>query len=136
MRRILCVEDDPKFGEVMGRFHSEAPRIFRGEAELMVVETLVTAKHVISAGDISMVLLDLTLPDSNPEATIEWMAVDRDRLPPIFVISGDETLETRQRCLAMGAVGYAEKRHIVHAPNFFFAQVYDEFYKGLLRGRR
>lgn len=139
MRRILCVEDDPGFAGVMAEFHAKADRIFVGEAELMVVGLLHTAKHVISSdlsGGISMVLLDLALPDSKPEATIDWVAENRSTLPPIFVITGDGSLATRQRCLAMGAVGFWEKHHIVAASNAFFAAVYNEWYKSLLYGNR
>lgn len=131
MRRIVFVEDQPEYAEIIKRLHKDAPSLFCGEAELITVQTLSMLRHVLAANEVSLVILDLTLPDSHQKETVEFIGRERNNLPPIFVLTGDERIEVRQQCISMGAVGFAAKKHVVESPNFFFATLYNEYWRHL-----
>lgn len=128
------VEDDPNFSEIIRTFHKEVPKMIGGGSELIVIQTISMLRHILAVGDIQFVILDLTLTDSMQVDTIELIGREHKTMPPIYVITGDERIEVRDKCIAMGAVGFALKQHIVHAPNFFFASVYNEYIKALEHG--
>lgn len=128
------VEDDPAYAGLIKRFHEETPKLFCGEAELVTLQSLSMMRHVVAVNEVSLIILDLTLPDSKQVDTIEMIGRERSTLPPIYVISGDERIEVRRDCIAMGAVGFASKKHVIESPNFFFASVYNEYLKRLHHG--
>lgn len=122
---VLLAEDDPTFAGVVKQFYEEVPKAFKGEADLIVVQELAMMQRVLSTNGVSMIVLDLTLPDSLQAQTIEWIAGHAGKVPPIMVITGDERIEVRDKCLLAGAKGFALKQHIVKSANFFFADCYN-----------
>lgn len=134
MKRICFVEDDPNYADIVARFYKEVPKLFGGGAELIALQTISMLRHVLATNSVQLIILDLTLPDSMQEDTIEMIGRERKTLPPVFVLTGDHRIEVRQQCIAMGAVGVAIKEHVIESPNFFFATVYNEYLKALGHG--
>jgi len=134
MKRIVMVEDDPTYADLVRQFHKEVPKLLGGEAELITIQTISMLRHLLAVNGVQLIILDLTLPDSMQKDTIELIGTERKKWPPIYVISGDERIEIREKCLAMGAVGFALKQHVISSPGFFFACVYNEYIKSLEHG--
>lgn len=122
-RRIVIVEDDPTYGGLIRDFHKEIDANLFGSAELIVIQTISMLKHLLATNGISVIVMDLTLTDSNQEETISMVQRDGSQMPPVFAITGDEKLSTRQRCLDVGFAGFALKKHVNDSPHFFFAEL-------------
>lgn len=133
-RRIVVVEDDPLYGPMLKRFHEEIDKGIFDDAELIVIQTLSMLKHLLATNHISIIAMDLTLADSRQSETIEWVGKERSSLPPIYAISGDERMEVRKDCIAMGFCGFAIKKHVNESPNFFFATLLNEYFRRLEHG--
>lgn len=129
MNQLLLVEDDTEYAGVVKQFYEEVPKLFGGGAEFIVLQTLAMMRHVLATNTVELIILDLTLPDSIQAKTIEFVGRERSSLPPIYVLTGDERLEVRQQCIAVGAVGFAIKKHVIESPNFFFACIFNEVLK-------
>lgn len=65
-------------------------------------------EHVANHPDIDLILLDLSMPDSEGFETLRQI---KTRLPsvPVAVVSADESAETALRALSNGASGYLPK---------------------------
>jgi len=133
-KQIVMVEDDKGFAGLVRDFRKNVDAMFLGDAELVVLQGLEMLKHVLTSGHVILVLLDLTLPDSPPENTINFIAREAHTLNvPIIVITGDEKLDTRRQCIFSGAAGFVLKKHAVESPNSFFAYCYNTYLIGLGR---
>jgi len=132
-RRIIFVEDEKDFTEVVRRLQATVDKKLFGDTELLILQSLAMLKHVLETSEALMIILDLTLPDSSNEHTMEVLAREHHLWPPVFVLTGDERLETRDKCLSYGAVGFAIKRQVLESPNFFFSYLYNEHVKRLMQ---
>jgi DNA-binding NarL/FixJ family response regulator len=133
--RIVVCEDDPLYGPMIKRFHEEVDAMLFGDAELIVIQTLSMLQHLLATNGVSIIVMDLTLSDSRKEDTIEWVGSERAHLPPVYAITGDETMQTREKCLSMGFCGFALKKHVNESPNFFFSSLLNEHIMRLQHGR-
>lgn len=122
---IVIAEDEPNFASIVKQFYEDVPKLFKEDTDLIVVQTLAMMERVISTNHISLIVLDLALPDSPQSRTIEWIASFANSTPAIMVMTGDERIEVRDKCLLAGAAGFALKQHIISSPNFFFAECYN-----------
>ncbi len=123
-KRLLFVEDQPEFSDLIIKLREEVDSIFCGELELVVLRELGMAKHVLDTNNVGLVILDLSLPDSRQSETVEWIAEVHHKFP-IFVLTGDERFDLRKQCLFAGAAGFAIKRHAIQSPHFFFAELFN-----------
>lgn len=133
-RRIILVEDCPEYAGLIRRFHEEIDKQLFGDAELIVITTLGMLKHLLATNNVSIIVADLTLPDSTQQQTIEWVGKERSAMPPVYAITGDERMEVRQQCIAMGFCGFALKKHANESPNFFFSSLLNEYLRRLEHG--
>lgn len=99
--------------------------VFCGDMQLVTLQTMEMARHVLTTGNVALVLMDLSLPDSPQKTTIELIVKEHGQWPPIYVLTGDERIEIRNECLFGGAAGFALKKHAVESPNQFFAGLYN-----------
>jgi signal transduction histidine kinase/DNA-binding response OmpR family regulator len=98
-RRILIIEDDSRFAEVLARLCRDA-----GYATL---QATTAADGLAQAAQADAVLLDIELPDGSGLAVLEQLKRQpATRHLPIHVLS---VADHSQTALAMGAVGYAVK---------------------------
>jgi len=126
-QQILFVEDEADFSGLVRDLRKTVDALFLGDAELVVLQSMEMMKHVLATNHVVLVVMDLSLPDSPQEHTIELIARDHAKMPPIVVLTGDERIEVRRQCLFAGAAGVATKRHVIESPNFFFAYLYNIF---------
>lgn len=124
--RLLFVEDEPLFSDLVVSLRKEVSTLFCGDNELIILRELGMAKHVLATNHILLVILDLGLPDSRQTDTINWIAEVHQQWP-IYAITGDERMEVRDKCLLAGAAGFAIKKHVLESPNFFFAALYNSY---------
>lgn len=111
--RILLVEDNPADADLIREVLGDlGPAATSGMDEFVIVhaERLSTAEALLTAGDIDLALVDLSLPDSQGFATFSRIA---RRFPeiPLIVLSGlaDQTLASR--AVREGAQDYLVKGH-------------------------
>lgn len=131
-RQILLVEDERDFSGIVRELRKNVDALFLGDAELVVLQSFEMMKHVITSGHVILCVVDLTLPDSPQEQTIDFIRKEAHVFPaPIFVLTGDERIEVRRECLFAGATGFALKKHVIESPNFFFASLYNAYLIGL-----
>ncbi len=123
MNTLLFIEDQTTFIQLVKDLRDKVDKLFCGTAEIVTIQTLGMAKSVLATRDVSLVILDLSLPDSPQPDTIDFIAQNHRHWPPIFVITGDERIEVRRECLFAGASGFAIKKHVVESTNFFFANL-------------
>lgn len=131
-KRICLVEDEKDFADIVKRLRADVNTLFMGDCELLHLQSLAMLKHVLTMDLVVLVVLDLTLPDSSQEASMAMIAREHREFPPIYVLTGDERMEVRDRCLLHGAAGFALKKHVIESPNFFFAELYNCYLKGLV----
>lgn len=119
---------------MLKRFHEVVDAQLFGDAELIVIQTLSMLQHLLATNGISIIVMDLTLADSKQSETVEWVGRERAHLPPVYAITGDERMEVRQQCIAVGFCGFALKRHVNESPNFFFSSLLNEYLRRLDHG--
>ena len=105
IRRVLITDDHNlvRFGiaHLMGR-------LLPGAQILHAVNRLDTAQLVRANPDLGLLVVDLSLPDSNGLRVIEDVQAIRAVLP-IVVISGIEDAELARRAIDMGVLGFVPK---------------------------
>lgn len=108
LQRILLVEDDDA---VCSLLKSACKRLWRGVVQLESVRTLGEAMARCVNGDIDVILLDLTLPDSSKGETLKSIAELRalSDFPPIVVMTGCHEHITRVIALERGADSVVQK---------------------------
>ena len=103
--KILVVDDHPLIGAALRQVLQELdPRI-----EALEAQTGAQALRLLrETSGISLVLLDLSLPDANG---FDILRESRERHPdiPVVVLSATDTLDSVMRALDEGAMGYIPK---------------------------
>jgi CheY-like chemotaxis protein len=125
--RILYIEDQTAEGEVIVRLLDQVfQRVFRGRSEFKVVKTIGEADGLVIK-DYDVVLLDLTLPDSSTDNTVDKVILSRvPNWPPVFVLTGHEEREAelRDKCFANGAGDFMLKLNAHRHPEELCERVY------------
>lgn len=103
--QILLVEDDPLAAKLVQLILSKGKRL---NARTTYVETIAAAKSEIQEHNFDVVLLDLNLPDSDTEQTLEHCVEIATKLP-VIVLTGNESEEIGVRAVQLGAQDYLVK---------------------------
>ena len=106
--RILLVEDDPDDVWVMRGLLGDR---WDGPFELIHVEMLAAGLQHCARGNIDVVLLDLTLPDSNGLETFLMMHAHAGDIP-IVVLTGDRNEAVGVKAVQAGAQDYLVKGQV------------------------
>lgn len=102
--RVLVVEDDP----VMA--HALATSLARPDRQIEVARSGAEARALLEAGPVSLVVLDLLLPDSDGRSVLlELRADPRTASIPVFVETCRLGADSKAECFALGADAYFEK---------------------------
>jgi signal transduction histidine kinase len=106
--RALLVEDSPTDARLVQSIAARAPTV---QFEMAWVQTLQDALTRLALGDIDLVFLDLTLPDSGPEETVERI---RREVPgvPVIVWTSMDSPEFAAKAIQAGAQDYVPKGRI------------------------
>lgn len=101
--RILLVEDDSAIATVI--------RVaLEGEGLLLdAVDTLAARDRALSAGHYDAIVTDVMLPDGNGLVGLRQLTDASERLPPVIVLSAQNTLDTAVRASEEGAFDYLPK---------------------------
>lgn len=103
-QHILVVEDDRVFGATL-RTALQAPG-----RRVDVVESCAEARARLATGTVSLVVLDLILPDGDGRnLLLEIRSEPATAGLPLFVVSARLGAQTKGECFALGADGYFEK---------------------------
>ena len=101
---VLIVEDDPDIT------HLFQVCLFAPGRKILFAETSQEAQRILQQESISLILLDLVLPDIDGRRFLEILREQPHTAGiPIFVVSGGLGKQTREECLALGADAYFEK---------------------------
>jgi two-component system, NarL family, sensor histidine kinase UhpB len=103
--RVLLVEDDPQFAEIM---LMRLSHINPGMFELIHVERLELGLKYLSRENVGVVLLDLDLPDSSGLNTFERIHQCKPEVP-IIIITGRSEEEMCIEAVKKGAQDYLIK---------------------------
>lgn len=128
MKKVIYIEDQPMFGEVIGRLiRDEFRKRFHGEVEVEIVPKMEGAFEKISAGLPDVVMIDLSLSDSLMEETIETAIPRLSQIgPPLFVLTGheDQSERLRVRCFEKGAQDFMTKVRAIKRPEELCERAY------------
>jgi two-component system cell cycle response regulator len=103
-RSILIVEDDDLFARTLAAALAAPGR------RIEIVATAADARARLAAGPVSLVVLDLILPDSDGRNILhEFRSDPRTAGLPLFVVSARLGTHTKAECFALGADAYFEK---------------------------
>lgn len=103
--RVLLVEDNPADIYLVRRILAETPDF---PASIEAVNRLSSALDRLHEGGIDLVLLDLSLPDSNGLETFRQLSM-RMPLVPVVVLSGYDDERTALEAVRVGAQDYLVK---------------------------
>lgn len=101
LKRILIAEDDPFILKIL-------KRNLKSEFEIDSAITGMEALQKIHAGDYSLILLDLVMPEMGGFEVLEHLQKKNNKIP-ILVFSNLAQDEEKERALKLGAKGYFVK---------------------------
>lgn len=127
MNRILLIDDEEGIRSLWKQFHDTAEPIFRGQLEMDVANDLEQGKEKIATVDYDVVIADLKFKGHGADITITWIVEEHDRLPPVVVLTGDEDIYIRRRCMIGGASDFWLKLDAAARPDLFFKAVYNQY---------
>ena len=101
---ILLVDDDPLMTEFLQGLLGDSNR------EIFIARTGAEAEKIVGEKDISLVLLDIMLPDADGRNLLERFR-ERFEAPsmPIVMLSGKKDPRIQTECFALGADAYFQK---------------------------
>ena len=102
--KILIIDDDPQTPEVAQKALGQ-----RG-VELLTVATAAEAEQVLAVNDISLIILNLVLPDADGRNFLARLSQQSSTAAiPVFVVLGFTGPQPRDECLRLGAAEIVEK---------------------------
>lgn len=103
-RSVLIIEDDELFARTL------AAALVGPGRRIEIVATAAEARTRLAANPVSLVVLDLILPDSDGRNILHELRSDpRTAGIPLFVVSARLGTHTKAECFALGADAYFEK---------------------------
>tara|TARA_R100000027_G_scaffold38198_2_gene28188 strand:- start:18060 stop:18971 length:912 start_codon:yes stop_codon:yes gene_type:complete len=103
--RILLVEDDPLAAKLVRLILSKGKGL---ETDTTHVTTIGSAKEALAEHGYDVILLDLNLPDSNTEETLEHCKKIAEN-NPVIVLTGNDSEEIGVKAVQLGAQDYLVK---------------------------
>lgn len=102
MPRILLIEDDPAFTQIIGTF------LRRKKYDISAASSLKEGRAMIASASYELLLLDYHLPDGNGFDLIRELAADGLKLP-VIMMTGFHDIRTAVKAIHMGASNYITK---------------------------
>ena len=107
---VLLIEDNAQHAELVRQMLAKSPE---GHFDLHCVETLRAGLKSARSGKFDLILLDLTLPDSEGRESFHKLYAQVPEIP-IIVLSGDDDEQLAIGTVQEGAQDYLVKRHLTH----------------------
>lgn len=133
MKRLLLVDDEEGIRTVWKRFHDVVEPVFRGQCDLDVAGSLEQGLARMKETEYDAVIFDLKLPPLDAEQVITFIVENANVLPVISVLTGDEDINIRRRCILAGAADFWLKHDANTRPDLFFKSLYNEYLKRQFR---
>lgn len=108
-RCVLIIEDNPTMMKILGNILKEDYNVLAAKSG---------EKGIASAKKNSpdIILLDVTMPGMTGFDVIEVLkADDTTKNIPVIFLTGDDSIESKEKGYELGAVDYIEKPYIVNA---------------------
>lgn len=102
MKRILIVDDDLTFALMLRTWLSK-----RG-FEAQRASSVAAARKELEAGDFTLVLCDMRLPDEDGTSLLQWLA-EHGKQVPVIVMTGYAEIRNAVHCMKLGACDYVSK---------------------------
>jgi CheY-like chemotaxis protein len=102
--RVLILEDDPLFTDLVSGILSEAPDDF----EVVAVTRLSTALARLVRDEVGLIITDLNLPDSSGPGTVSFLRRAAPTIP-VIVLSGVDDVQVALEAIREGADEYIVK---------------------------
>ena len=85
---VLLIEDNPDYAKVIQQWLSQSG----GEVEYLLnwTDSLAESRRRLARGNVSVILLDLNLPDSEGAATFTAVRSQAPEIPVIILSAGDD----------------------------------------------
>ncbi len=106
--RILLVEDNPADAQFISHLLKETPLL---DPRIEHVDRVSKALESVESGSPDVVLLDLSLPDSNPDTTFQTVFAKAPSVP-VIVLTGIDDSERSLRAVRGGAQDYLIKQRV------------------------
>lgn len=102
--KLLVIENDPNAAQLLRATLTTQNR------EVIIVDTATDAEAILAEDDISLIVLDLELPDTDGRnLLLKLRQRPRTAVTPIFIVSGVDGTQSLTECLALGADAYFAK---------------------------
>ena len=103
-RCALIVEDSPMMRQLISFALRRIPGL-----DFVEAENGASALEVLDQREVDVILLDLNMPVMSGFTFLERLSEQKDRLPPIIVITTEGGTEDVERALELGATAYVTK---------------------------
>ncbi len=120
--RILIVEDSPELARIIARYCKNIAR------EVIIAEDMTHAwAEIRKAEPFDLITLDLNLPDSGIESTLQRIHEIKQEKPDalVVVVTGVVRPEEEAKIISAGADGYMHKLDFMGHPDTFLQTLYD-----------
>lgn len=101
-QRILIVDDEPRMRSSLKRI------LVRPDRDIIETDSGAAAKRALAEAPMSLVLMDIGLPDVSGLDMLRWVS-QRHPDTPVIMVSGDARIESAIRALRYGAVEFLRK---------------------------
>lgn len=102
--KVLLVDDDRLLGAIIKDVLSSP------EIDVVVAESLSSARGILETQQIAVIILDLILPDGDGRSLLlEIRETPRTAMVPVFIITGKTGPQAMTECIALGADAFFEK---------------------------
>lgn len=125
MNQLLIVDDEEGIRDIWKGFHDFVEPVFRGQLQMDAANDIEMAEHKIASTKYDAIIMDLKFKGKGSDETITFIATKAESLPPIIVLTGDEDIFVRRRCMMFGAADFWTKRDAQERPDLFFKAVYN-----------
>lgn len=129
MEKILLIDDEEGIRDVWPRFHDYAEPVFRGRLGMDTASDLEHGVKRMKEATYDALILDLKFLGKGSDDTISWIFEHHKHLPPIIVLTGDEDIFVRGRCMMAGASDFWTKKDAQAHPDLFFKAIYNQYLK-------
>lgn len=102
MSKLLIIEDDISFGEVLKKW------AIRSGYETFLAGTMKRGKEIIRKNDPNLILTDLRLPDGDGIMILSWLH-EIKKQTPLIIMTGYAEVQSAVAAIKLGALDYLEK---------------------------
>lgn len=108
----------------MERIYPMCQKCFHGEVKFSTADSWEAGLTLMRAGTIDVAIVDLTLPPMHKEQTLAEIERECANLPPLIVLTGNDSDELRRLSILSGAEDFLNKQEVMRHPEVLCERVY------------